>query len=218
MQLWEVATGREVLRLNGHVGKASDVSFGADGRTVLSCGGDAQAYLWSLRPPAVGTAKPSLDSLWTALADEPATAYRAIWQMSEAEGVPAFLREKIVPVKPVANDLLLKLIADLDSEDFAVRNAAHKALAELADIAVPAMRKALASTPPLEQRKRLEELVDRVETKKLTAAELQLTRAIDVLVRHGTPETRQLLTALSAGAPGALATTEAQAALKRLER
>jgi RNA polymerase sigma factor (sigma-70 family) len=218
VRLWEVATGCEVLRLEAHVGRATGVSFGADGRTLLSCGGDAQAYLWSLRPPSAGTAKPSLDSLWTALADEPPVAYGAIWQMSEAKGVSNFLRAKIVPVKPVANERLKKLIDDLNDATFVARATAYKELADLGGVAAPAMRKVLASKPSLEQRRRLEELVEKVETKKLSADELRICRAIDVVARRGTPETRELLNALAAGAPGALTTNEAQAALKRFER
>ena len=40
-------------------------------------------------------------------------------------------------------------------------------------------------------------------------------RAAEVLERIGTPEARQVLQALAEGAPGALLTTSAQAALKR---
>lgn len=218
VRLWEAATGREVLRFDGHAGDVKQVAFGADSRTLLSCGEDAQAYLWTLRPPAQGDAKPALDALWSALAGEPAKAYRAIWVLSEAEGAGAFLRGKLVPVKPVTEERLKKLIGDLESETFAVRESATKALAELGEIAVPAMRKALANKPPLETRKRLEGLIQRIETKTLTTEELRIWRASDVLERLGTTEARALLKALAAGAPGARATTAARDALKRLER
>jgi RNA polymerase sigma factor (sigma-70 family) len=221
LRVWEVATQAEVLRLPGHVvgtPALGEVSFGADSRTVLSCGSDAQAYLWTLRPPAADTEKTSLDSLWAALADEPKQAYRAIWQLSDAEGAAAFLRGKIPPVEPVADERLEKLIGDLDSNQFAVRQAASKALAELGELAVPAMRKALAGEPTLEPRRRLEALVERVETRKLTAGELRIQRAIAALEMQGTAAARQVLKGLAAGAPGALPTTAAQAALRRLGR
>src|SRR5262245_10777628 len=45
-----VATCREALRLEGHIGWLVDLALGPDGRTVLTSGEDVQAYLWSLRP------------------------------------------------------------------------------------------------------------------------------------------------------------------------
>jgi WD40 repeat protein len=220
VRLWELVTGREVLRLTGHKGYAHEVSFGADNRTILSCGEDGGVYLWTLRPPAEGRTKPSLDSLWSALADEPSKAYRAIWTMSETKEASAFLRGKIAPAKPIAKERLAKLIADLDSDRFAVRESATKALAKLGELAVPALREALRDKPSPEVRKRLEELVKvkHVETRTLSAEELRIWRAIDVLERLGTAEARELLKALVAGAPGALSTTAAQTALRRRGR
>jgi WD40 repeat protein len=217
VRLWEVITGREVLRRDGHAGDVKQVAFGANSRTVLSCGEDAQAYLWSLRP-SMEEAKTSLDSLWSALAAEPEKAYRAIWRMSENEGAGAFLRGKLAPVKPVTNERLARLIADLDSDQFAVREAATKALAALDSRAAPAMREALRNNPPLESRKRLEELIRLAETKTLSPEDLRIGRAIDVLERLATAEARTLLKVLAGGAPEALTTTAARAALKRLEQ
>jgi WD40 repeat protein len=222
VRLWEVATLGEVLRLPGHLvgigGHGGGVSFGADSRTVLSCGSDAQAYLWSLRPPAAEKDKSTLDSLWAALADEPKKAYRAIWQFSDTKGAAAFLRAKIPPVKPAAKERLQKLIADLDSDKSAVRQAASRGLAELGDLAVSAMGKALARSPALEVRLRLEKLVHDIATRKLSPDELRIQRAIGVLEMQGTAAARQVLKELAAGAPGALPTTASQAALKRLQQ
>lgn len=219
VRLWEVATGYAVFRAGGHVGPAGDVAFGADGRTVVTCGADAQGYLWSLRPPAPGSAKASLDSLWAALAEdsEPAAAYQAVWRMADAGGVPGFLAGKLAPVKPVPAARLEQLIADLGSDRFAVRDAANRALAELGEVAMPAMQKALTAGPSLEQRQRLEVLVKTVQTRKLSGGELRIARAIGVLERQGTAEARGVLKHLAAGAAGAQSTTAAQAALKRLE-
>src|SRR5262249_20114514 len=140
------------------------------------------------------------------------------WQLSDAEGAAAFLQGKIPPVKPVADERLQKLIADLGSDQFAVRQAASRALTELGELAVPAMRKALAGNLALEPRRRLQDLVNRVETRTLTAEELRTQRAVGALEMQGTPGARQVLKGLAAGAPGALPTTAAQAALRRLER
>jgi hypothetical protein len=219
VSIWETATGQEVLRLEGHDAEVSHVAFSPDGRTIFSYGQDGQGYLWSLEPRPAAGARPTLNELWTDLADTDAgKAYRAIWQMSEARGSTAFLRGQITPVKPVADERLQRLIAELDSAEFAVRQAASEALGALGDLAVPAMRKALAGKPPLEVRRRLEQLVERTETRKLSAEELRIQRAIGVLQMQGTAAARQVLKTLAAGAPGALPTAAAQAALRRLGR
>jgi hypothetical protein len=118
----------------------------------------------------------------------------------------------------VANERLRRLIADLDSDTFAVRDKATKELAKIGEGAAPALRAALKDKPSLETRKRLEELIQRIERKTLSAYELRILRAIDVLERQGTAAARELLKALAAGASEALTTTAARAALKRLER
>lgn len=216
VRLWEVATRRQVLRFDGHAGDVRQIAFDICSRTLLSCGEDSQAYLWSLRPPMERGANPSLDSLWIALAEEPAKAYRTIWVMSETPEATAFLRRKLVPVKPVSNERLRQLFADLESDTFTVRDGAAKALAELGEVAAPAMRKALADKPPLETRKRLETLIQRVEQKTLTLNELRIVRALDVLERQGTAEAWQVLRSLAQGMPEARVTREAKTALERL--
>ena len=82
--------------------------------------------------------------------------------------------------------------------------------------AVPALRKVLASSPALETRKRIEELVEKLTSGTLTVEQLRLIRAVETLERIGTPEARQVLRTLAQGAPGALPTREAEAALNRL--
>jgi hypothetical protein len=218
VRLWEVATGREVLRRDGHVGEVSELSFGAESRTVLTCGADAQAYLWSLRPPTAEEDKPSLDSLWTALAGEPAQAYRAIWQVSETSGAIAFLRNKIVPTKLVPEGRLRKLINDLDSEQFAVRESATRELQRLDALAEPLLRKALDDNPSSEARRRIERLLAQLEGLGTTGEPLRICRAIEVLEHISTEDAHRLLADLAGGAAGAWQTREAKAALDRLDR
>ena len=142
---------------------------------------------------------------------------RAVRQTAGGEGVPTFLAGKLAPVKPEPDDRLQKLIANLDSDTFAVRVGAVKELADLGHAALPAMRKALAGKPPLEQRKHLGDLVSRAESRAPSAEEVRGRRAIGVLERQGTADSRRVLKALIAGASGAPSTSAAQASLKRLD-
>ena len=64
-----------------------------------------------------------------------------------------------------------RLVADLDSDDFFVRNQASRALEQLAEIAEAALTKALEATPSLEVRRQAERLLRRLE-QPLTSPEL----------------------------------------------
>ena len=77
----------------------------------------------------------------------------------------------------------------------------------------PILRKALERRPSLEQRKRIERLLEQVEREQVT-----LGRALEVLEHTGAPESRQLLEALAAGDAEAWFTREARASLERVAR
>jgi len=82
------------------------------------------------------------------------------------------------------------------------------------------MRKTLDGRPALETRRRLEQLIEnQVRERWSPSAEwLRIGRALEVLEHIGSPEARQVLQALAEGAPGAMLTREAKAALERLAR
>ncbi len=85
--------------------------------------------------------------------------------------------------------------------------------AALSDVVRPALEQALQAARSLEQRRRLEGLLQRVAS--LTPDALRELRAVEALENHGSPEARRLLQALADGAPGVRLTREAQAALRR---
>jgi hypothetical protein len=121
------------------------------------------------------------------------------------------------PAAIIDPEKISRWIADLDSAMFAVRQEANTNLLKTGEQAVPALRKVLASTPPLETRKRIEELLDRLTGGALSSDQLRFVRAIEALERIATPEARNLLRTLAEGAPGALPTRESQAALDRIK-
>ena len=80
----------------------------------------------------------------------------------------------------------------------------------------PALAQAgLDAKPSLETRKRLEHLRGQLIGRVLQGERLRAYRAVEVLERIGTPEAREVLQALAKGAPGALVSQSAQAALAR---
>ena len=46
IRLWDVATGKEVRRFEGHTEAVSQVAFAPDGKRLLSCGADRSVRLW----------------------------------------------------------------------------------------------------------------------------------------------------------------------------
>jgi hypothetical protein len=196
---------------------------------LISGSGDTTALVWDLtgkRATGEGWGKPltakDIEAAWDDLAkDDSARAYDIIRRCSAAPREPiAFFRQHIKPV-PVADEKrLARLIADLDAEEFAVREKATQELEALGEVAAGACRKALEGNSSPESRRRLQGVLNKLarEIGGPSPDRLRLQRALEILERAGTAEARELLEALAKGAPGAWLTTEAGAALNRLER
>jgi hypothetical protein len=225
--LGELATGRERHRFTGHRGRVLALAFSADGRTLVSGTEDTTALVWDLTGRLASGEKgrsrltpQALAAHWTALADKDATAaFRAMRSLAAdpTHSVP-FLAERLRPVARAEEKRLGRLIADLGSEQFAVRDKARAELEKFGEAALHALRTALAAKPVLDTRRRLEQLIDKQEREDWAPSpeRLRTLRALEVLERAGTPEARRVLEALTRGAPGARLTREAQAAQERL--
>ena len=123
--------------------------------------------------------------------------------------------DRVAPAPPVDADQIARLIMDLDNPNFTTRQGASAAVEKL-ETAESALRQALADNPPLEARRRLELVLERVEQAPLTAAQLRSHRAITALQWIDSPVARQVLEKLAGGAPEARQTQESRAALKHL--
>jgi WD40 repeat protein len=227
--LLELATGRERHRLTGHRGGVTALGFSADGTTLISASHDTTALTWDLtgrlaaqdawgKPPTAA----ELDACWAALAGEDAArAYQAIRRLAAcpAAAVP-YLQARLRPAPAADEKQVARLIRDLASDRFAVRDHAAKELEKLGEAAAGVCRKALAATPPLELRRRLEALqkAHRQAWWAPAPERLRALRALEALERAGTAEAQQLLGRLAQGAPEARLTLEAQASLQRLQR
>jgi RNA polymerase sigma factor (sigma-70 family) len=281
--LWEAATAREIVRLDGKQGPVFCVAFSPDGKTLVSGGEDTTVLVWDVNrvsTPAGGPAKPTdkkpakprddakpaqprdqtpadpelahpadkepvdlpvataqevavdpasptdkeavkgLEPLWAALlSPDPGRAYEAIAALVAVpnQAVP-FLQERLLvpPPPPPDPQQLTQWIADLDSDQFAVRQNATVALEKIGPAAEPALRKALAGNLTLDMRRRLERLLERAAV--IPPEDLRQLRAIQVLEYAGTPEAKRLLERLAKGPEDARLTREAQASLGRLRR
>jgi hypothetical protein len=223
---WDVAAGKELGRLQGHEGRINTIAFAPNGKSVASGASDTTILLWDAtglterleKPAVVELSAMELESLWGDLAGEDAT--KACQDLHRLAGAAlqtvAFLRERLQPAIRVDPAKLARWIADLEDKKFAVRQEAVTELVKVGEQALPVLRELLQSKPQLETRRRCEELIDRLTSGAMTPAQLRVVRAVEALEQIGTPEARQVLRTLAVGAPGALPTREAQAALGRL--
>jgi WD40 repeat protein len=134
LQLWDVGTGVSLGRVPGHISEVESLQYSRDGKFVITGSEDSTALIWDVRSfPRAGAKSPSpaeLPTYWKALnGDDATSAHRAGWSMTllPTETV-AFLREQLIPVRPVSADELAHLIAALESKRFSER---EKATAEL---------------------------------------------------------------------------------------
>ena len=101
----------------------------------------------------------------------------------------------------------------LDSDQFADRERARQALADLGMAAEPLLVRTAERTKSVEVRAGVNRLLARLEPELRRAG-----HAIEMLEMIGGPEARRLLAQIANGSADATLTREAAAALKRLER
>jgi hypothetical protein len=223
LAIWDVATGQALGRLDGHTGPIGTITFAPDGRRVATASGDTTALIWDVQPLSAKAGVPvraldaeAVKARWADLAsDDAAVAGDAIYALvgAPAQALP-LLQQHLKPTPAADPKEIGALIAQLDSEEFKVRHKAQTDLLNIGEQAVPLVEKRLKGQASLEMQKRLEEVHGKLTAPPWTPQRLQVARAIEVLEHLGGSESRQLLETLTAGAPGALTTNLARAALR----
>jgi RNA polymerase sigma factor (sigma-70 family) len=223
IRLWNLETGEELRTLRGHRGNANSLVFSADGKTLVSTGDDTTMLFWDVaevthrpRPKIVALSAEECKALWTDLAGaDAAKAYKAIRAFSTAPGqTVSFLGERLRPARSAGKEEVDRLIADLDSDDFQIREKATHALDDLGDTVGPALRQVVAGRPSSEVRSRVNRLLEKLAT---PAPELlRDLRALEALEAVSGPEARQVVERIAKGAAESRLTREANASLKRL--
>jgi WD40 repeat protein len=217
-----------VGRLRGNTEVGSRVVFSADGRRMATAGGpDSSVLIWDVADkvnrPRLAVPKPSKGDLkrwWADLRDgSPSKASRAVWRLAATpEQALPLLADSLRPVKAPEPSVVTRLIADLNNDDFQVREKASRELGQFGQGVEGALRKAKEGDITLEQSRRIDQLLKQLPGPEPGPEQLRTIRAVAVLEQIGSPEALKVLAGLAAGAEGARLTQEAKAALERLEK
>jgi WD40 repeat protein len=222
--LFHWPSGRTVARLPGGAGVETGAYFSPDARRLATAShSDSSAIIWDVAglvdQPLPTVARPTeadLKRWWADLNDgSPDEAYQVFWRfVATPEQTLPFLADSLRPLKASQREFVDRLIDDLDSPQFQARDRAARELERLGEVVVPALRKAKKGKPPLEQSRRIDQLLD-----KLAGAEqVRASRSVAVLEQIGSPEARKILAQLATGDAEARLTQEAKASLERLAR
>jgi hypothetical protein len=224
VRIWDLATGDPVHHFKHHTGQVVALAFAADGKTLASASTDATAKLW--RPEGSLHDAPQEPQVTAREMDILLSDLRGSDQLRAVQAVQALastprqtvarLRKLLQPVQPAPSERVAKLVADLDSNRFTIREKAHRELEAYGDRARLAMKKAVNGQVPLEVRRRLLNMLERLDRADTPELAFQ-RRAVEALEKIAAREARELLQTLTTGVAEARLTRYAQDALKRLD-
>jgi hypothetical protein len=223
--LYNTLTGMQVCRFEGHKSQVRSVAFSPNGKRLVSASSDHTLLIWDTSalppqqaaPPAATVEQ--LEQWWEHLGANAKEAHQSFAALvARPAQTVSWLAKRLQPTPAVDTVRLNQLLEDLDSARYSVRQQAHETLAKMEELAEPALRQALKPGIALEQRRRLELLLGKLEGKMPSPSQLRVLRAIEALEWIGTAKAKQVLVALAQGAAEARMTQEARAALERLAR
>jgi hypothetical protein len=169
--------------------------------------------------PSARANEADLVRLWQDLARVDAVGYRAVWALVDQgdKAVVVLAARLKVPGNPDAR--IVRLLRDLDDDDFETREAATEKLISLGSVAELPVRRLFHAPPSVEVRRRCEIILSKIESasRALSDEELRGVRAVHVLEQIGTPAAIELLNRYAAGPPGLRLTEDAKRALEQMK-
>lgn len=200
-----------------------------DGKLLATGGSDSTIMLCSTkditprRPETAAAATSEISQWWDDLGSTAGPRVTlALWRLQhQGDAAVALVRERFradAPApQPPSEDQIAKWIADLDNDRFAVRERAHRALANAGDAVLPALQSTLDRKPSDEVRRRLMTLRNALAG-PLPPAKLRPHRVLELLDRIGSPAARDLLAEFARTAADADVRAEALRIIERLQR
>jgi WD40 repeat protein len=204
LRLWDVSTGKLLHELIGHQGAVLTAAFSPDGKRIASASADTTILIWDVprlstlvRPPPPPLSEEELHGLWIDLGAEGPSRH-AIRRLAAApkSAVP-FLKQRLQPDLP-REGRVARLLDDLDSDEFAVREKASRELARMGKSVELVLRRTLGEKPSVEKRRRLQALLESLPRPQrpfrgMAPEERRLLCAAILLDRIGTADALDLL-------------------------
>lgn len=222
VRIWSVDGGRELASFFGHRGDVNALAFAPNGKTIASGGADANVLVWSVPPAPPPDRLPSVADAWEALdsLDGP-TAYRATGALLADPAAGLIAIRTGVAGRAAAKAKIKRWVAELDHDEFRVREAARRGLIKAGLRAAEAINDPGRKPLGPEGEERIRQVLDvlehqgvRVPESGLYGEPLRMVRAIRVLEIVGTREARTVLEGMSRGPADDGLTKEAKAALE----
>jgi hypothetical protein len=214
----------EILELIGGEDARTVLAELAKGAAESSLSERAGQALQRVTAAAGGSSDAKLDELWANLASNDAkVAWRSIQILALRKDAAAMLGQRLEAMSGQLGESsnperIARLIAELDHDDFPVREAASRSLAGLGPAAEPALKATLQSTTSPEVRLRITSLLRTMGTAPPSGDHLAPLRALEALELSGSPEAREELKRLSTILPAGSLKDAIAASVLRLER
>jgi hypothetical protein len=161
-----------------------------------------------------------LAALWSDLVNPDAEKADAAWRKlgSAGDNAIAFLRQQIRPIATPVVDLkqIEKLLAELDSEKFAIRERATKELLAAGELAIVPIQRWLEKQPSGEATRRARIILGKLAEPVLTTDRRCVLEAIALLEQLRTAPARALLEEIEREALVPQICAEARQALRRV--
>lgn len=224
IRCWELATGKELSRLEGHKDVIKSIAFSTNGTIAVSAGFDGTALIWRTVPSgnAVGdSGKLTLadgEALWTSIAgDDALSARQAIDRLAKSSEIAVRLASsRLRPLSQSDHERIEQRVEDLDHTDVAIRRDAMDELMEFGDLAELSLRKARANRWLLMFRQRVDVVLEAIQKQPASAIKRTNLRGIQLLEQIGDAKAVELLAKLAGGTEDDVCTIAAIASLQRL--
>jgi WD40 repeat protein len=224
--VFEVATGKLRRSYSGHELPIRCVAFSRDGRRLASGGQDSRVFIWDNtglrgKGPFTKLDPKEMDRLWSGLSSDSASiANEALWELvARPQESIGYMKTRLTRLDEDEMKRIDKLVNDLDSDRFKVRDQAAKELERIGESAVPSLSRALAhkSQEVSEAAKRLLEKIGTGEDPASSPDLRRMVRAVEVLEQIGNADAKALVKELQQRGNKVVLHREAAAALKRME-
>jgi hypothetical protein len=203
------------------------LAFSPDGSWIAAGTKDGRVRLWRLADLVFGKDKPQklrpedLDAVWNELGSpEPLSSFRALIRLTSAPDLALpYLKPRMTRTPWIDAVMIRKLIAQLDDNEFTVREEATEGLAKFSEAVRPILREAVKQGKlSAEAKNRIRLLLERLDGTSPPPERLRESRVLQALEWLATLDARGHLAELAKGQPASPLTVEASQALARLGR